>query len=78
MYGETKKLHLIEEILKMENDNILDEVAAILNKGKFQVAGSRRSFSDFAGLMSDAEADEFEKIIEEGCEQIHSSYDVAT
>ena len=26
---------------------------------------------EFAGMLSDAEADELEKIIEEGCEQIH-------
>jgi len=32
---------------------------------------ARRSFKDFAGMMSDDEANEIDKIIEEGCEQIH-------
>jgi len=71
MYGETKKLHLIEEILKTENESILDEVEVILTKGKVYDTG-RRSFSYFAGMMSEEEADKLEKIIEEGCEQIHA------
>lgn len=70
MYGEAKKLHLIEEILKIENDNILDEVETVITRG-ITNATSRRSFKDFAGMMSDAEANNLEKIINEGCEQIH-------
>ncbi len=70
MYGESKKLLLIEEILKIENDNILDEVASILNKGRGSVSKKRSSFREFAGMISDKEADDFEKNIEERCEQI--------
>ena len=71
MYGETKKLHLIEEILKIENETILDEVETIITRGKLHDTAGRRSFKDFAGMMSDEEAKELEKIIEEGCEQIN-------
>lgn len=71
MYGEARKLHLIEEILKIENDAVLAEVETVISKSKL-AAVHRRSFRDFAGLMSDAEATELEKIIEEGCEQINA------
>ncbi len=63
MYGESKKLHLIEEILKIEDENILNEVETVLAKGKIVAIPGRKSFKDFAGLMSDAEANEFEQII---------------
>lgn len=70
MYGEAKKLHLIEEILKIENEAVLEEVETVIAKSKLHAVG-RRNFNDFAGMLSDEEADELEKIIEEGCEQIH-------
>ena len=69
MYGEAKKLHLIEEILKIENDALLAEVETVITKGKMH-AITRRSFKEFSGTMSDAEVDELGKIIEDGCEQI--------
>jgi hypothetical protein len=34
MYAEAKKLHLIEEILKIENEAVLDEVNNIIRKNK--------------------------------------------
>lgn len=68
MYGDARKIHLIEQILKTENDSVLNEVESILSKS---TPMSRRSFKDFAGMMTEKEANELEKIIEEGCEQIH-------
>lgn len=70
MYGEAKKLHLIEEILKIENDAVLAEVETVITRSKLHVAG-RRSFKEFAGMLSDEEAARLEKDIAEGCEQIH-------
>jgi hypothetical protein len=70
MYGEAKKLHLIEEILKIEDEAVLAEVETVITRNKIH-AVNRRSFKDFAGIMSDEEAGELERIIEEGCEQIH-------
>ena len=32
MNGEAKKLHLIEEILKIENDVVLEEVETVISK----------------------------------------------
>lgn len=70
MYGEAKKLYLIEAILKIENDAILEEVEAVITRNKLQIAG-RKSFKNFAGIWTSAEADEITRIIEESCEQIN-------
>ncbi|PSL47808.1 hypothetical protein CLV51_102668 [Chitinophaga niastensis] len=70
MYGEAKKLHLIEEILKIESDAVLEEVETVIAKNKTEPA-RRRDFNDFAVMMSAEEAAAFEKIIEDGCEQIN-------
>lgn len=70
MYGEAKKLHLIEEILKIENDAVLDEVNSVISKSKLRPV-ERRSFKEFSGIWSAAEADEMKRIIEESFEQIN-------
>jgi hypothetical protein len=72
MYGEAKKLHLIEAILKIENDAVLMEVESVIEKSKLDVVPLNRSFTKLAGALSNAEADAFEKAINEGCENIHS------
>jgi hypothetical protein len=64
MYGEAKKLHLIEAILKIENDALLEEVETVINKNKLHVAGSK-SFKDFAWIWTTVEADEMTRIIDE-------------
>jgi hypothetical protein len=74
MYGEAKKIHLIEAILKIENDAELAEVETALNKSKIASvtpAAGGKSFKDFAGIWTAAEADEMTKIIEDSCEQIN-------
>ncbi|WP_332736303.1 hypothetical protein [Flavihumibacter sp.] len=71
MFGEAKKLYLIEEILKIENDAVLAEVETVIAKSKLHAVG-RKSFTSFAEMWTKEEADELEKNIEEGCEQIHS------
>jgi hypothetical protein len=70
MYGEAKKLHLIGEILKIENDSILDEVETVIIKNKLQSVSDKK-FKDFSGIWSVEEADEMKRIIEETCEQIN-------
>ncbi|MBO9632461.1 MAG: hypothetical protein J7578_05040 [Chitinophagaceae bacterium] len=70
MYGEAKKLHLIEEILKIENDAVLDEVENVINRNKLHpLIGSR--FKEFSGIWSTEEADEIKRIIAESSEQIN-------
>lgn len=67
MYGEARKLHLIEEILKVEDDNILLQVESLLSINK---AGETLSikFDGFAGILTDDEGETLEKTIENGCE----------
>jgi len=70
MYGEAKKLHLIGEILKMENEAVLEEMETLISNSKLHAVG-RKNFKDFAGIWSEQEADEMKRIIEESCEQIN-------
>ena len=70
MLGEAKKLHLIEEILKIESDAVLAAVETVIAKSKL-LAVDRKSFTSFAGMWTKEEADELTKIIEEGCEQVN-------
>jgi hypothetical protein len=70
MYGEAKKLHLLEALLKEDNEAVLAEVETILIKSKLQAA-DRKGLKDFAGIWTKEEAEEIEKIIEESCEQIN-------
>ncbi len=65
MYGEARKLHLIEEVLKIDNESVLIEVETVITKNKLH-AVSRQSFSSFAGLLSDKKVNNMEKNIEEG------------
>ena len=68
--GEAKKLHLIEEILNSEDPAVLAEVETVIIKSKMHTIGCK-SFKSFAGVLSDEEARDLEKTIEEGCEQIN-------
>lgn len=72
MYGEAKKLHLIEEILKIENEQLLSEVENVITNGKLSLL-KRQDFNVFAGMLSDKEVEEFEKNVADGCELINSN-----
>jgi hypothetical protein len=67
MYAEAKKLHLIEELLKVDSDAILAELETVLSKSKLR----SHNFKNFVGILSTEEVDELERNIEEGCEQIN-------
>jgi hypothetical protein len=67
MYGETRKLHLIEKILRIEDEAVLAEVESLLN-GKLQVVRPG-NFAGFAGIWTEEEADEMKRIIKDSCEQ---------
>ncbi|MGZ3839607.1 MAG: hypothetical protein ACXVMS_10460 [Flavisolibacter sp.] len=69
MQGEARKLHLIEEILKIDDEAVLAEMETLISNKMYAVKG--RSFADFAGIWSAEEADEMKRIIEESCEQIN-------
>ena len=70
MFTESRKIQIIEEVLKVKNEGILNELDAVLKKSK-QTKGKKLSAHDFVGLWSKKDATLIEKAIEEGCEQIH-------
>jgi len=69
MYSETRKIHLIQQILKIKSSKVLAEMETILNnyteKGKI-----KPSIYDFVGFISSDEAAEMTRTIAETCEII--------
>lgn len=69
MYSEAKKIHLIEEVLKVKNDAVLDEIESILSKHNKK--GVKKSdIYDFVGIISKNDAEEMKQAIAESCETI--------
>jgi len=73
MYSEARKIHLLEEVLKVTNEATLIELEAVLKKSKNKTAGKKKkpSIYDFVGILTKKEAGKMRKAIEETCEQIH-------
>lgn len=69
MYAEAKKLHIIEEVLKVNNDAILVELENILSRAN--ALKPKKHFRNFLGKLSSEEIEELERNIENGCEQIN-------
>jgi len=69
MITEAKKLHIIEEVLKINNDAVLMEIEAALDKN-LREGRKKRSAHDFSGLLSEKDASLIDAAIEEGCEKI--------
>jgi len=70
MNGEARKLHLIEALLKETNDAVLNEVEKALSKSDLKSVTGKR-FSELSSNITKEEAEDMEKVIEEGCEQIN-------
>jgi len=70
MFAEARKLHLIEEMIKVESEQTLVEIERILKIAPAD-AGKRPSARDLIGLISKEDIELMEKAIEEGCEQIN-------
>ena len=68
MYPEAKKLHLIKEVLKISNEKTLIALENFIKKAKKEKGNA---FKDFSGIWSAEEANEIERAINEGCEQIN-------
>jgi hypothetical protein len=69
MFSEARKLHLIEEVIKLQSDDALRQIERIL-----KIASDKRpkqSIAQFAGKISKEDLALMDKAIEEGCEQIN-------
>ena len=72
MYSEEKKLHIIEEVLKIKSEATLTALEVFLKKSKKgENMSNNKGFSEFSGIWSKDEAEEMERIIEESCEIIN-------
>jgi len=71
MYSEARKIHLIENLLKVKNEAILIKLENVFKKAE-SLKSSKLSAHDFLGSISRNDAVLMEKAINEGCEQIHA------
>jgi len=72
MYSEAKKLHIIEEVLKIKSESTLSALENFLKKSKKdEKMAKEMGFKEFSGIWSKDEAEEIERIISESCETIH-------
>lgn len=73
MYAEARKIHLIEEVLKVTSEATLSELETVLEKSKKKVTAKEKkpSIYDFVGILTSKEADEMRSTIEATGEQIH-------
>lgn len=71
MVTDTRKLHLIEELLRTKSEQVLAEVEAVLKRRKQSKKTERFSARDLSGIISAEDASLMEEAIEQGCEQIH-------
>jgi len=71
MHIKTRKLHLIQEILKVKSETTLSALENLLKSTNKKTAEKTPSLKDFSGIWSKYEAQEIERIIAESCETIH-------
>lgn len=64
------KQHLIDELMKVNDENTLKDLQQVLKKRSNKPV-RKSKLSDFAGIWKESEAAEMKRIISEGCEQIH-------
>lgn len=77
MFNDRRKIQLIEELLKVDNDTTLKQVETVIRKAVIKRKKStpqkitvKKSFHDLVGIMPKKDAEEMNRIIEDGCEQI--------
>ena len=71
MLLETKKLHIIEEVLKTTNGDTLNEIEALFAKTLAISKVPKINIHDLSGTLSDEDYALMTAAIEEGCEQIN-------
>lgn len=72
MYSEARKIHLIEEVLKVTNEATLIALETVIKKSKKKTGKEKKpSIYDFVGILTKKEAGEMRKAIEETCETIN-------
>jgi len=71
MFSEARKLHLIKEVLKIDNERTLTALENFIKKTPKEKKATVNPLMEFAGIWSDEEADEISRAIADACEQIN-------
>lgn len=71
MYYDSKKIQLIEEVLRLESRAILKEVESVLKKSRKAIRKTG-SVYELLGQWSKKDSELIERAIEVGCGQIHA------
>lgn len=74
MYSEARKIHLIEEVIKVTNDDVLLQLEDVLAELKLNSSSKnkKQSIYDFVGFLKKSEAKEMRAAIKETCEKINA------
>ena len=70
MYSESRKIQLIEDVLKVDNDSILSKLENVLKNSR-ATKDKKKTIYDFVGIISNKEVQEIKKAIKETSETIH-------
>jgi hypothetical protein len=70
MYIETRKIHLIEEVLKVNSEATLLKLEGVIKSSKNEKK-KHKTIYDFVGIINKKEAIEMKKAISETCETIN-------
>ncbi len=73
MYSEARKLHLIEEMLKVKSESIWIALENVLKKNAAEITNEKSNIYDFVGILSDKEAKAMNEAIAEACETINEN-----
>jgi hypothetical protein len=71
MRSEARKLHIIEAVLRTENEAILTAMETIVDQNYAPGKRTKGRFSDLLGVMTEEEAESMKKTIEENFEKIN-------
>jgi hypothetical protein len=69
MYSEARKLHLIEEMLKVKSESVWIALENVLKKDALE-NNEKSNIYDFVGILTDKEAKAIKDAIAEACETI--------
>lgn len=69
MLTETRKLHIIDEVLKIDSEVALAEIERLVDDLKKEKP--KNNFDEFIGIWSKEEADQIEKTINDSCGNIN-------
>ncbi len=71
MYTESRKLQIIEAILKTDNEAVLTAIETIVDQDTVTGKKPKARFSDLLGVLTQEEAESMKKTIEENFEKIN-------